>query len=45
MAKKNVKIDDLIEALCEERVITTLTSKLQDNITQFLTKIFNKSME
>lgn len=32
MAKKNVKIEDLIEALCEEKVIATLTNKLQENL-------------
>lgn len=34
MARKSVKIDDLIEALCEEKVIATLTNKLQENLTQ-----------
>lgn len=32
MSKKSAKIDELIEALCDERVINTLINKLQEKI-------------
>lgn len=32
MAKRTTKVEELIEALCDEKVITTLFTKLQEKI-------------
>lgn len=41
MAKKSPKLNDIIEALCHERVVNTFVTKLQDNFIQY----FNEKME
>lgn len=41
MAKKSIKIEDIVEAICDERVIEACTSRLHDKVI----KIINDQME